>query len=77
MSDKMVDVTLHIDEETSHEDREGFRDTLLGISGVMAADYRDDTPHLMIIEYDPDVIVPHEFIAAAKQRGYHSELIGL
>lgn len=77
MSDKMVDITLHIDEDTSHEDREGFRDTLLGMSGVMAASYHDEQPHLMVIEYDPDVIVPKEFVVAAKHRGFHTELIGM
>ena len=79
MSDKMkmVDVMLHIDEDTSHEEREGFRDTLLGISGVMGASYRDERPHLVIIEYDPDAVAPKEFVVAAKQCGYHSELIGM
>ena len=79
MSDKikMVDVTLHIDENTSHEDREGFRDTLLGMSGVMAASYHDERPHLLVIEYDPDAINPKEFIGAAKRCGFHSELIGM
>jgi hypothetical protein len=77
MSLKMVDVTLHIDEETTHDDREGVRDALLGMSGVMAASYRDERPHFMIIEYDPDVVVPKEFVVAAKHRGFHSELIGM
>ena len=77
MSNKMVDITLHIDEETSHEDREGFRDTLLDMPGVMAASCRDKHRHLMVIEYDPDEIDPKEFVVAAEHRGYHSELIGM
>jgi hypothetical protein len=77
MSDKMVDVTLHIDEETSHEEREGLRDSLLGMSGVMAASYHDEQPHFLVIEYDPEIVVPKEFIVAAKHRGFHSELIGM
>ena len=77
MSDKMVDVTLHIDEDTSHEDRESFRDALLSMSGVMAAAYHDERPHLLVIEYDPDVIAPKEFVVAAKHHGFHSELIGM
>ena len=77
MSDKMVDVTLHIDEETSHEDRESIRDALMSMSGVMAASCHDEQPHFMIIEYDPEVVAAKEFIVAAKHRGYHSELIGM
>lgn len=77
MSDKMVDVTLHIDEDTSHEDREGFRDALLDMSGVIAASCHDERPHLLFIVYDPDVIVSKEFVVAAKHHGFHSELIGM
>jgi len=40
---------MHIDENTSHEDREVFRDALLGMDGVMAAAYHDEKPHLMVI----------------------------
>lgn len=77
MSNKRVDITLHIDEETTHEDRENFRDTLLNMPGVIAASCRDKHRHLMVIDYDPDEINPKEFIVAAKHRGYHSELIGM
>ena len=77
MSNKMVDITMHIDEETSHDDREELRDTLLDMPGVMAASCRDKHRHLMVIEYDPDTINPKEFVVAAEYRGFHSELIGM
>ena len=77
MSDKMVDITMHIDEETSNEDREYLQDTLLDMPGVMAASCRDKHRHLMVIEYDPDSINPKEFVVAAEHQGYHSELIGM
>ena len=77
MSNKMVDITLHLDEATSQEDRDGLRDTLLSMRGVTAASCRDKHHHLMIIEYDPDKINPREFVVAAEHRGYHSELIGM
>ena len=73
----MVDITLHIDEETSHDEREGLRDKLLNMPGVMAASCRDKHRHLMIIEYDPDTVNPKEFVIAAGDRGFHSELIGM
>lgn len=74
---KMVDVTLHIDEDITHDDREDFRNTLLDMTGVMAAACHDEKPHLMVIEYDPDAVSSKEFVVAAQSRGYHSELIGL
>lgn len=77
MEAKMVDVTLHLDEDTGHEQREGLRDRLLQVGGVMAADYRDEKPHLMVVEYNPDVISSGEILAIAKEGGLHAELIGL
>jgi hypothetical protein len=76
MTVSMVDITLHIDEETSHEDRERLRDKILGTDGVMAAAYHDEKPHLMIIEYDPDVVNSSAFIKIAQDSGLHAELIG-
>lgn len=76
MSDLMVDVTLHLDEDTTHDQREEFRDTLLALDGVMAAAFHDEKPHLMLIEYDPEIVNSIEFVNAAKKSGFHAELIG-
>ena len=68
-------VTLHIDENTTHEEREGFRDALLGLDGVMAAAYHDDKPHLMVVVYDPSLVKSINFVETARSRGLHTELI--
>lgn len=77
MEINMVDITLHIDEETSQEDRERLRDSYLQLNGVMAADYKNEKPHLMIIEYNPDVITSSELLKVIEKKGLHAELIGL
>jgi hypothetical protein len=76
MDTKLAEVTLHIDEGTSHDEREKFRDVLLAMDGVMAAACHDETPHLMLIEYNSDVINSIEFVNAAKKHSLHAELIG-
>jgi hypothetical protein len=76
MGTRWAEVTLHIDEDTSHDERENFRDRLLGKDGVIAASCHDAKPHLMLIEYDPDIINSMEFVAEAKNKGLHAELIG-
>jgi hypothetical protein len=73
---KLAEVTFHIDEGTSHEEREAFRDVLMAMGGVVAAAYHDEKPHLMLIEYNPDIINSIEFVNAAKKHGLHAELIG-
>jgi hypothetical protein len=77
MNAKLAEVTLHIDEGTSHDEREKLRDALLALDGVMAAAYHDEKPHLMLIEYNPDAINSIEFVNSAKQQNLHAELIGL
>lgn len=77
METKMADVVLHIDEETTADEREGLRDAFLQTGGIMAADYRNDKPHLMIIEYDPDTIDSSALLKIAENRGLHAELIGM
>ena len=77
MSTTMLDVLLHIDEETTHEEREDLRDEFLSKEGVMTADCRDDRPHLMIVGYDPEDVSRLELLATAQNRGYHAELIAL
>jgi hypothetical protein len=37
MDTKLAEVTVHIDESTSHDEREKFRDVLLAMDGVIAA----------------------------------------
>jgi len=77
MDTKLAEVTVHIDESTSHDEREKFRDVLLAMDGVLAAACHDEKPHLLLIEYNPDVINSIEFVNTAKEHGLHAELAGL
>ena len=77
MDTKMVDVTIHIDETTRHDEREDLKSCLLNMDGVMAAASHDEKPHLMVIEYNPDMVDSTEFLDVVKQQGLHGELIGL
>ena len=75
MSNIDAGVTLHIDENTTHDEREGFRDALLALNGVIAAAYHDERPHLMVVVYDPALVKSIEFVKVANNRGLHTELI--
>ena len=75
MATTMSDVMLHIDEETTHDERESLRDYFLERSGVLTADCRDTTPHLMIIGFDPEGISTSELLSSVQRKGYHAELV--
>ena len=77
MTDNTADVTLHIDENTTHNDREEFIESLYTINGVSTAIYNDKKPHLLIIKYNSNILHPDEFLKEAQSRGLHAELIGL
>lgn len=77
MDTRMAEVTLHIDENTAHVERESLRNALLELDGVVAADYHDERPHMMLIEYLPAKIESLAFVKAAEKHGLHAELIGL
>lgn len=77
MGTKMVDVMLHIDEDITRNERESLRDKVLARDGVMAAAYHDKTPHLLMVEYDPDVLSSRAILDTVETAGVHAELVGL
>lgn len=77
MSQFISDITLHIDEDTNHNERESLRDTLLDMDGVMCADCHDKHPHLMIVAYDPELVNSMDFISTMNNNGKHAQLVGL
>lgn len=72
----MSDVTLHINEEIDHDAREKLRDSLLKVDGVIAADVRDEKPHLVVIGYEPEDVDARKFLEVAKSLGLHGQLVG-
>lgn len=77
MDTKMVDVIIHIDPETSHDEREFMRDLLLKHNGVDAASYHDDKAHLMVVVYDPDEVTSKQLLDVVTKHGIKAELVGL
>ena len=73
----MVDVIIHIDPETNHEEREFLRDILLKHDGVDAASCHDDKPHLIIVEYDPDEVTSKQLLDLVTKQNINAELVGL
>jgi len=77
MGIKIVDVTLHVDEETSPAERELLRGNLLNQDGVMSADSCAEKTHLFVVKYDPSKVQSYSFLKIAENQGLNAELIGL
>jgi len=77
METQIADVTIHIDETLEGTKLEDLRDRLLAESGVMAAVFHKEKPHLMIVEYDPVKNSSANLLKTVTKQGVHAELIGL
>lgn len=77
MNALMADVTIHIDEETSPEERERLEDALRAVDGVMAASSHEDRPHLIVVEFDSSEVSSQQVLETVTAFGVHAELVGL
>ena len=74
---EMVDITIHIDEAINHERRTKIVEAVRAYKGVMGVAHRDETPHLIMIQYNPDAVTSEELFEFVLGQGVHAELIGL
>ncbi|MCG6867604.1 MAG: ATP-binding protein [Gammaproteobacteria bacterium] len=77
MNIKLVDVTLHIDEDLNAEQRETIKESLRALDGVVSVHNPEKTPHLTIVEYDPDENSSKKILQRVRDQGAHAEIVGL
>lgn len=77
MEIKMVDVEVHIDETLDKARRESLVDKVREQDGVISVGSREETPHLMIIEYNPEQVNSQQLLHLVQSEGLHAELFGL
>ena len=77
MDINLVDVTLHIDENLSAEQRGTIEESLRALDGVISVHNSDKTAHLTIVEYNPAVMESQKILKRVTDQGAHAELVGL
>ena len=77
MDINLVDITLHIDEDLSPEQRGTVEESLRAIDGVISVHNADKTPHLTIVQYNPDKTDSQAILKRVTDQGAHAELIGM
>ncbi|MBT8134938.1 MAG: ATP-binding protein [Gammaproteobacteria bacterium] len=77
MSNNLVDVTVHIDEDLSPEVRLTIEDSIRALDGIVSVHNSTRTPHLTIVEYDMDEMDSQRILKRVTDQGVHAELIGL
>ncbi len=77
MSTNLADIMIHIDETLDHKTLEKIRDVVIAKDGVGSASFHDETPHLMIVLYNPSKLTSHQILDSVISQGVHAELVGL
>ena len=73
----LVDLTVHIDENLSPEQRITIEDSLRALDGIVSVHGSSKTPHLTIVQYNPEEIDSQKILKRITNQGAHAELIGL
>ncbi|MCU7835731.1 MAG: ATP-binding protein [gamma proteobacterium symbiont of Taylorina sp.] len=77
MDIKLVDITLHVDENLSAEQRETLEESLRALDGVISVHTSEKTPHLIIVGYNPDIIDHNGILKRVTDQGAHAKVIAL
>ena len=77
MNISLVDVTMHIDENLNAEQKGTLEESLRTLDGVVSVHNSEKTPHLSIVQYNPDKIDSKRILKRITDQGAHAELIGL
>jgi hypothetical protein len=73
----MADVVIHVNESVNHVQRTVIADAIRAHAGVMGVAHHDEKPHLLIVEYNPDVVHAKDLLQVALDQGVHAQLVGL
>ena len=76
MTAKISDVMLHIDDHLDKRQRQELENKMREQMGVIALGYHEDRPHLMLVEYDPYISHPMDFLQLVKRHGYSAQRVG-
>jgi 3-dehydroquinate dehydratase len=77
MNISLVDITLHVDENLNNEQKETIEESLRSLDGVISVHNSEKTPHLTIVQYNPDKMDSKRILKRVTDQGAHAELIGL
>ena len=77
MDISLVDLTVHIDESLSPEQRIDIQDSIRALDGVVSVHGSSKTPHLTIVQYNPEVMDSQKILKRITDQGAHAELVGL
>jgi hypothetical protein len=77
MNIQLADLLLHIDENLSPEQRGTIEESLRALDGVVSVSNRDRTPHLTLVQFNPDEVSSQDILTRITNQGAHAQVAGL
>ena len=71
-----VGLVLHVDDALGEPRRQDIEHAIEEEQGVSGAHFADRRPHLMVVEYDPEVTNSMKILERVNHQSVHAELIG-
>jgi len=72
----LLEIILHIDESLGESRRGDLVDALEEMDGIKSAEFCPLRYHLMLVNYDRDVLSSQEVLTGVVSQNIHAELIG-
>ena len=77
MNRSHADVTIHVDEMLDANQLQDLEEQLRANFGVLEVRYQASRPHLLVADYDPEVLRAKDLLQIVEGSNLHGELIGL
>lgn len=71
-----ANAVVHINESLSADQIHDIEKELAGVRGVVCACAHEKTPHLLLIDYDPQTVRALDLLRHVENSGLHAALIG-
>lgn len=73
----LPDVLVHIDEPLGHDEFQGLERVLRTDPGVISVSFHDDKPHLLVVQFDPQLTGTGRILQQVIDHGVHAQLVGM
>ena len=73
----IADLLIHVNESLGSARRESLEEELRRVQGVIAPRFNKETPHLLLVAYDPQQIDSRNLLKRVRANGYSAQLVGM
>lgn len=73
----IVDITIHVNEDLASAQKAALENSLRELDGVVSMCCHKQTPHLLLVMYNPQKLDSQAMLGRVKADGYHAQLVGI